>query len=71
MHTGPDVPDLCCPLDGNLVIWIKIQLGKGDTQVGILVLINAPLCTHACACAYIHTHTHTLLQIKGGRSPDS
>lgn len=43
MHTGPGVPDLCSPLDGNLVIAIKIQLGKGDTQVGILVLINAPL----------------------------
>ena len=58
MHTGPGVPDLCSPLDGNLVIAIKIQLGKGDTQVGILVLINAPLCTHVRACSYIHTHTH-------------
>ena len=54
MHAGPGIPDLCSPLDGNLVISIKIQLGKGDTQVGILVLINAPLCTRTCA----HAHTH-------------
>ena len=59
MHAGPGVPDLCSPLDGNLVISIKIQLGKGDTQVGILVLINAPLCTRTRAHAHTHTHTHT------------
>ena len=46
MHAGWGIPDLCSPLDGNLVFSIKIQLGKGDTHVGMLVLINAPLCTH-------------------------
>ena len=59
MHAGWGIPDLCFPLDGNLVISIKIQLGKGAAQVGVLVLIYAPLCTCTCVRTHIHTHTHT------------